>query len=60
MNTSTHTAPAGDLQAITQNVPPSYCAVAASGHGFGIFKVTAHKGKIIEKGPVIRHCKVRS
>ena len=34
----------------------SYYAVAASGHGFGILKVTAHKGKIIEKGSVIRHC----
>lgn len=45
------------LKAIAQNVQSSYYALAASGHGFEIFKVTAHKGKIIEKSPVIRYCK---
>jgi hypothetical protein len=44
-----------DLQANTQNVPSSYYAIAPSGQGFGIFKVTAHNGELVEKGPIIRH-----
>ena len=35
----------------------SYYAVTASRDGFGVFKVTAHKGKLVDKGPVIRHFK---
>ena len=45
------------LQTNIKKVLFSYYAIAASDHGFEIVKVTAHKGKIIEKGPVIRNCK---
>ena len=45
------------LRANTRKVLFSYYAIAASGHGFEIVKVTVTKGKIIEKGPVIRSCK---
>ena len=37
----------------------SYYALVDFHNGIGILKVTARRGKIIEKGPIIRLCKDR-